>query len=253
MRNVNYQRAHIARLIQKITSKEQMLNSKLEFLRSKNQQSRVNMYLREMGDIAIMKRVLILIELGLTGVSERLDTLRILHTAISSFRPVAKSVEEAIQYASLLPMDFKDVMTDLAHSYTELVTILRPPDAHIFFDFQTPEASKIISQVEGELEREILNRFPSVPLNKKVRGERLADKMEEVLNMLVADGGTEVIFSDKSRKKKMSFEDKVLYYINMRHGRIDVFGCAKYLRASPQKVIEALYELAEDGRLKFNG
>ncbi len=250
MRKVNYQRAHMSRLIQKIDSREQMLRSRVDFLKTRDEETRAKMYLKEMGEIVLIKRVLKLINLGLTAVSERLDTMKILFKALSGFRPVAKTVDEAIQHSSFLPMDFKDVMNDLAGSYSELLEILHPPDAQIFFDIGTPEAQKIINQVEKELEKEVISQYPKVPLDTNLKGGNLAEKMEEVITMLLADGGTETTFTKK--KRKMSFEDKVLYYMNMK-GNIDVFGCARQMKTSPQKVIGALYELAEDGKLKFNG
>jgi hypothetical protein len=107
-----------------------------------------------------------------------------------------------------------------------------------------------MAELENELAREVINRFPSVPIDLKA-GDNLAEKMEEALGLLAADGGTPAILMERGRSK-LSFEDRVLQYFKLQKGKIDVYACAKCLKVSPHRVIEALYELADEGRLSFN-
>ncbi len=252
IRGVNYQKARVSQIAEKVKSRERMLHSKCNFYKMKNQEGVASIYHNEIRHLALLKSTLDIIELGLTAVSERMDTLRILYQAFEGFRPVAKSINEVIQNTSFLPGDFDMVLKQLVESHIELTSILHPPDANICFDLRSPEASEIISELECELEREVLNRFPDAPLTTDLRGDNLAERMEKVTSLIAADGGAPLNLKESVRGHRLTFEDKVLRYFNLKGGNMDVYGCAKYLGAPHQKVIEALYDLADEGRLRFN-
>lgn len=250
IRRVSYQKARICRLREKVRSRETKLASKSNFYLSKDQRSLAQIYQNEVKHIALIKEALEIIDLGLTAVLERIDTLLIIFKAFSGFNSMAESVNDAIKSTTFLPSDFDMVLRQLVESYMELTSILHPPDARISFDLFSPEASKIMAELENELEKEVINRFPSVPLDLKM-GENLAEKMEEAIGLLAADGGTPTTLRQRGRTK-LSFEDKVLQYFKLHKGKMDVYSCAKWLKVSPQRVIEALYNLADEGRLSFN-
>ena len=250
IRKVNYQRARISHLKEKVRSRETKLASKGNFYTMKDQRTLASIYQNEVKHLALIKGALDVIELGLTSVSERVDTLLIIFKAFSGFNSVAKSVNDVIKYTTYLPSDFDAVLRQLVESHIELTSILHPPDARITFDLYSPEAGQIMAELEDELEKEVINRFPSVPLDSRM-GNDLTEKMKEVVSVLAADGGTPTIFKER-RKPKTNFEDRVLHHFSHQKGDLDVYGCAKYLRTSPQRVIEALYELADEGRLTFN-
>ncbi len=252
MRGINYQKARVSQIAQKVKSREKMLQSKCNFYKLKNQDGVASIYYNEIRHLALLKSALDIIELGLTAVCERMDTLRILYQAFEGFRPVAKSINEVIKHTSFLPGDFDLILKQLVESHIELTSILHPPDANISFDLRSPEAAEVMNKLEQELEREVLNRFPDAPLTANLRGDDLAERMEEVTSLIAADGGAPLSLTQNTRNHKLTFEDKVLRYFNLKGGSIDVYGCAKYLGAPHQKVIEALYDLADEGRLKFN-
>lgn len=252
IRSVEYHRNRIRILYDQICQKINSLKAKQSYLIKNGEYASAENYAREIRLLNILKEVVYNFELGLLAVEERLDTIRIILQALEGFKPTAKAINDALSAVYYIPGNFNMLLESLAESYIELIETIKPPAANILINLNNPEAEQIITQVEREVGKLVSSKFPEVPANVSII--KSGRKVEELMTALATDGGfKEHIISVKVNKTKKTFEDKVHYYFKyISRGKLDIYGCARYLGVSPQRVIEALYLLAEEGKIKFN-
>jgi|Deesub1362B_J571_1020462.scaffolds.fasta_scaffold00004_324 hypothetical protein len=253
VRSVEYHRTRVKYLRDQIQGKIKTLDSKKNFLIRKGEKLSAKNYEREIKLLTLLKEVLYNFELGLTAVLERLDTIRIILQALDGFKPTAKAINEAINAAYYIPGNFQSLLESLAQSYINLIETVKPPEAKVYIDLANPEAEHILTQVEKEVGKIVVEQFPQIPRDIPILSSP-NKRVEELISALATDGGisTGAPFYKQSVGKR-NFEDQVYYYMTyISKGKLDVFGCARYLDTAPQRVIDALYILAEEGKIKFN-
>ena len=252
IRSVEYHKSRIRFMYDQIDAKIKSLEAKMNYLIKNGEIASAENYKREIRLLKRLKNILYNFELGLIAVIERLDTLRIILQALDGFKPAAKAIHDAVNAAYYIPGNFHNLLQSLADSYYTLIETVRPPEATIYINLENPEAEEIISQVEKEVSKIVYETFPSIQNINILTSPK--KKVEELLSAIATDGGfSERLIVNKPRKSKPRFEDQVYYYMKyISRGKIDVFGCARYLGTSPQRVIEALYTLAEENKIKFN-
>ena len=252
-KSVEYHRSRVRVLKDQIDNKIKTLDSKKNFLIRRGEKLSARNYEREIKLLNVLKEVLYNFELGLTAVLERLDTIRIILQALDGFKPTAKAINEAINAAYYIPGNFHALLESLAQSYISLIETVKPPEAKVYIDLANPEAEHILTQVEKEVGKIVVEQFPHIPREIPILSSP-NKKVEELISTLATDGGitTGAPYYKQSMGKK-NFEDQVYYYMTyISKGKLDVFGCARYLDTAPQRVIDALYILAEEGKIKFN-
>ncbi|RLG60677.1 hypothetical protein DRN86_01915 [Candidatus Geothermarchaeota archaeon] len=246
--SVKYEEQKIRNWIARLEKKRSELISKMNLYKKRNQLILAGIYAKEIENLTILRDVLNYINLKFLAISERLQTIKVVLKAASDLKPLIKSLDEIFPVIASLPVKVEDTLKQLVTSYTELLYFVSPPNAQIKFDLMTPEASEILREVESKVEEEVLKAFPSLPLAMTKTEGKLTDKIGELVEVFAADGGFSL--THRKEKKKLTTKDKVLRYIRLT-GNMNVYACARYLNTSPEKVIEALYELAEEGKLKF--
>ena len=252
IRSVEYHRNKIRILHDQIRQKIESLKAKHSYLIRNGEYESAENYAREIRLLNILSDIVYNFELGLLAVEERLDTIKIILQALEGFKPTAKAINDALSAVYYIPGNFNMLLESLAESYIELVETIKPPAANIVINLDNPEAEQIITQVEREVGKLVSSKFPEVPAGVSII--KSGKKVEELITALATDGGFKgSIIPFKTGKTKRSFEDKVHYYFkHISRGKLDIYGCARYLGVSPQRVIEALYLLAEEGKIKFN-
>lgn len=248
IRAVKHEEAKLRNWILKINRRASELRAKMELYKNRKQMVLAGIYAKEAQNLILLREALNYISLKFLAVSERLDTLRIVLKATLDLKPLLKSLNEIYPIIQSMPVNAGDVFKQLVNSYSELLYLVSPPNPRIVFKLDSIEAAKILQEVEDMLQKEVLEKFPSIPLDKVGEG-RLTEKIGELVEVFAADGG--LIQARKPFTKKLTLKDKVLRYIKLT-GKMDVYGCARFLNTSPQKVVEILYELAEEGKVKFN-
>jgi len=249
LRQLKHQRVKLSTLSSKIQSKEEMLKIKCDLYNKQSQNKFVSLYMNEIKHLQDLKNVLNIIDLGLMAVYERLDTLKIVFKAFVGFKPTAKFLNDVLKKTRYIPADMENMLRNFTDSYIELTSVIHPPDSNISFNLESPEASGIIKSIENNIESEIIDQFPNIPLSSTT-GD-LAEKMEEVTDILAADGGYPMLIQNISKKPDVKLSDQILNYIHLKNGNFDVYNCASKLRVPPNKIINTLYELANDGKLRF--
>ena len=249
---IDYHRNRVRLMRNQLKTKINSLISKMKYLIKNGEIASAENYKREINLLRRLEKVLYSFELGLTAVMERLDTLRIILQALSGFKPAAKAINDAVNAAYYIPGNFHELLRSLADAYYGLIETVKPPKANIYINLENLEAENIISQVEKEISKMVYEEFPQVKNVNVLTSPR--KKVDELVSAIATDGGiSEKLVITKRRKSKPRFEDRVYYYIKyISRGKIDVFGCARYLNTSPKRVIEALYTLAEEGKIKFS-
>lgn len=252
IRSVEYHKSRIQAMYTQIDNKIKTLKAKMSYLIRIGEVASAENYKREIKLLKRLKNILYTFELGLTAVIERLDTIKVILQALDGFKPAAKAINDAVNAAFYIPGNFQNLLQSLADSYYSLIETIKPPEANIYINLDNPEAEEIISQVEKEVGKIVYETFPSISNINILTSQK--NRVDELLSAIATDGGiSEKITLYRPKKQKTRFEDKVYYYMKfIARGKIDVFGCARYLNTSPQRVIEALYTLAEEGKIKFN-
>ena len=245
IRSVRYEEQKIRNWVSRIDKRRSELISKMEIYKKKNQTILAGIYAKEVNNLDLIREILNFISLKFLAVAERLSTLKIVLMATNTLKPLLKSLTELYPLIISLSANAEDVVKQLVTSYNELLCFVNPPEAQIRFNIESPEASQILKEVESKVEEELLAKFPRVPMEFS-NETKLSDKMEELVETLAADGGLLARKDENSNIKR-----KILEYIKSK-GDVNVYTLARHLNISPDKVIELLYQLADEGKIRFS-
>ena len=285
-------RMHIKAIISSIDRKILMFRDKYRFYKERKELQFASIYLKETGNLRVLKNVLHTVDLGLLAVNLRLDTMKIVISALLEFKESTKVINKVIGDIKLMNSSFNDYYKSFINGYFDLETLVNIPelDTANFLFLENEDALKIIQTVERTVGEELAKRFPNVPAElDQILSEDPKEGVKKLYEILATDGGVrddtiDTIYSKYIGNQDMhvrssQFRDSILkvnlkmlkkidlsklekteiailkYIINIKKGEfgyMDIYQLAKLTRSSPESILQSLYELAEHKIIHFS-
>ncbi len=277
---------HIRNIINSIDKKIVAFREKYEFYKKRKEPRFAALYLKEANNLRMLKNVLMTVDMGLLAVNLRLDTMKVVVSALLEFKESTKVINQVIEDARVMSDSFSNYYKSFIDGYIDLESIINIPEIDLanFVSLQDEDATKIIQAVERKIGEELSKRFPNIPEQlDQILSDDPRKGVQKLYEMLATDGG--VYESGAGRyggytptrsrnqiknsilrvnvkklktvdaRKLEKIEVAILrYIINIKRGEfgyMDIYQLAKMTRSSPETVLEGLYNLAEAGLISF--
>lgn len=274
-------RMHIKAIISSIDRKILMFRDRYKFYKERKEYQFASIYLKETSNLRVLKNVLRTVDLGLLAVNLRLDTMKIVVSALLEFKESAKTIDKVIGDIRLMSDSFNNYYKSFMNGYFDLETLINIPELDLanFLSLDNENALKIIQTVERTVGEELAKRFPNVPAElDQILSKDPKEGVRKLYEILATDGGVRedipynkyIAYQGKHVKSKITssilkVDPRVLkridpsklgkteiavlkYIVNIKKGEfgyMDIYQLAKLTRSSPESILESLYELAE--------
>ncbi len=250
---------HIDAAKQEVTEAIARLKSRFENLLKatiaatvSKESDRALIYANEAHQVREMVTKLVIVEKVLEQVKLRLETLE----DVSNISP---SLIEVSNLLSLAKDYVKDVIPSLAYNIENMINEsrkmlastadyvqLKPEQALEY----TPEAKKLLEEIEKAAVETVKNQLPEIPLNILAPIKVKSNLEERVKESIISSQSSKPKAS--SRRIEPSMLDKaVLEYILTHNGFLDVNDVASKLGVSKEEIYESLNRLKEQNKIIF--
>ena len=275
-------RMHIKAIISSIDKKIMVFRDKYMLYKERKELQFASIYMKETGNLRVLKNILQTVDLGLLAVNLRLDTMKIVVSALLEFKESTKVINKVVGDIRLMNDNFNDYYKSFINGYFDLETLINIPELDLanFLSLENEDALKIIQTVERTVGEELAKRFPNVPADlDQILSEDPKEGVKKLYEILATDGGVREnkiysgymgrrdrrLGSSQVRDSILKVNPRMLkridlsklekkeiailkYIINIRKGEFgytDIYQLAKITRSSPETVLQSLYDLAE--------
>ncbi|PUA32868.1 MAG: hypothetical protein B7O98_05390 [Zestosphaera tikiterensis] len=213
---------------------------------------RALIYANEAHQVREMVTKLVIVEKVLEQVKLRLETLE----DVSNISP---SLIEVSNLLSLAKDYVKDVIPSLAYNIETMINEsrkmlasttdyvqLKPEQALEY----TPEAKKLLEEIEKAAAETVKNQLPEIPLNILVP-VKVKSNLEERVKEAVAQPQPSKPKTPSRRMEPSMLDKAVLEYILTHNGFLDVNDVASKLGVGKEEIYESLNRLKEQNKVIF--
>ena len=278
-------RMHIKTIISSIDKKILMFRDKYKFYKKRKEYQFATIYLKETSSLKLLKNVLQSVDLGLLAVNLRLDTMKIVVSALLEFKESTKVIDKVIGDIRIVNDNFSNYYKSFMSGYIDLETLINIPELDLanFLSTDNEDAIKIIQTVERTVGEELAKKFPNVPAElDQILSADPKEGAKKLYEILATDGGVKenYVYSHLgSQVRRHIFHNSILkvnpkmlrrldisklgkleiailkYIVNIKKGEfgyMDIYQLARVTKSSPESILESLYELAELKIINFS-
>jgi len=220
---------------------------------------RASIYAGEVLEVRKLMKNVRTVDLALEKVKIRLETLTTMEDIGSELPGVIALLEAVRPQLQVISPELAASVDKVIMEVNNIVVTTQAPVPRTVESviIATPEAEKVLKEVEKQAEKEIEERLPKLPENLM----KLAEEKKPLPIVLVKQSQkpSEKPKSNVQQVKKQSkkiltleeLESKVLEYIIDHGGFIDVLHCASELEVSRDAILMALESLKSKGKVKI--
>jgi len=220
---------------------------------------RASIYAGEVLEVRKLMKNIKTVDLALEKVKIRLETLTTMEDIGSELPGVIALLEAVRPQLQVISPELAASVDKVIMEVNNIVVTTQAPVPRTVESviIATPEAEKVLKEVEKQAEKEIEERLPKLPENLM----KLAEEKKPLPIVLVKQSqkSSEKPKSNVQQVKKQSkkiltleeLESKVLEYIIDHGGFIDVSHCASELEVSRDAILMALESLKSKGKVKI--
>ncbi len=278
-------RMHIRTIIASIDKKIITFRDRYKLYKEKKEYQFATIYLKETTNLRLLKNVLQSVDLGLFAVNLRLDTMKIVVSALLEFKESTKVIDKVIEDIRIVNDNFSNYYKSFMNGYIDLETLINIPELNLskFLTIDNEDAVKIIQTVERTVGEELAKRFPNVPAElDQILSNDPKEGVKKLYEILATDGGVKENYTytrlgNQMRHRK--FQNSILkvnpkmlkrldisklgkleitilkYIVSIKKGEfgyMDIYQLARVTKSSPESILESLYELAELKIISFS-
>ncbi len=191
-REIDIYHRNIKGILKNLEFKMSRLYDKYNFYLKRKDLKMAVIYKREIENLKTIRSVLSAIELGVLAVTLRIDTLRIVLSAILDLRDTTQMLVNTLNISKLVSRQFDSKIRDFIRSYLDFKDIVIIPDVELdkFIELSSEDAKKIVSAVERKIGEELSKRFPLIPKQlDEVIGDDIEAGVRKLYSILATDGG----------------------------------------------------------------
>jgi hypothetical protein len=183
---------HIRNIVSSIDRKIEMFKNKAEYYKELREYAFASIYVKEISNLNVIKKVLNYVDMGLLAVNLRLDTMKIVLASLMDFREVARVVDDVIRDARAMSEAFDSYYKTFMDGYIDFETFVNIPEVNLaaFLDIEEEDAVKIIKLVERKVGEELSKKFPNIPRElDQILSDDPKEGVKRLYEMLATDGG----------------------------------------------------------------
>ncbi len=271
-------RGRLSVRLAKLNARLSKLQSYMEMYKERGDLETASLYAREYKVVYIVREMVWSMMLKIDGVLSRIDTVK---TFISAFEGMDQTVEVLNEVAKFSGVQIKMLETLSRELGNEYINVLHE---EVISDrllnpivLPLPDAKELLTNIEKTVVKEIAKKFPDVPKELDVDiGEDVSRVVNKLYEVIATDGGTSSTTMVRGKSsyvgtlkirintnhiqkhgiKKLDKQERILlnYLFRMSRGvscNINIYDVARLFRTTPLRILDALYELSEEGFISF--
>ena len=271
-------RGRLSVRLAKLNARLSKLQSYMEMYKERGDFETASLYAREYKVVYIVREMVWSMMLKIDGVLSRIDTVK---TFISAFEGMDQTVEVLNEVAKFSGVQIKMLETLSRELGNEYINVLHE---EVISDrllnpivLPLPDAKELLTNIEKTVVEEISKKFPDVPKELDIDiGEDVSRVVNKLYEVIATDGGatsTTLVrrkssyvgtlkirintnYIQKNGIKKLDKHERILlnYLFRISHGvscNINIYDVARLFRTTPLRILDALYELSEEGFISF--